>query len=57
MNDKLIVKGICICKCSLWKWRLEDNQIILTCSKCGKKAHFGVNFPMIDMVLDSQNIT
>lgn len=44
------MKGICTCGSDLWYWELKDNELILVCSKCGKKAHWTIMFPMIDLL-------
>ncbi len=55
-DEQFHIRGVCTCKNDLWHWELNEVEIVLTCSKCGKQAHFTVPFPMLDMVVDSNLI-
>ncbi len=34
------INGVCTCQNDLWHWYIEDNEMVLICTQCGKEAHF-----------------
>lgn len=53
MTEKPEVKGVCTCGAESWTWEIINNQLTLTCLKCGREAHFTLMTPTIDMFLDA----
>ena len=47
------IRGICTCKNDTWRWEIKDGKITLTCTVCGKQAHFAVPFPFLDITFDA----
>jgi ribosomal protein S27AE len=47
----LAIDGRCKCGKNNWSWTLYDGHLVLTCNECGEQQSFGVETPMIDIML------